>query len=256
MATNDSTDLGGGVHLYEVDGPVSIAGTAITGNTSGDGGGGVYGEFLYEGIDISNATISGNTSDGWGGGLYLGYTYSFVNVTNTTISGNHAAEGGGGAQLWGAHNEQTVSVIDSTISGNTADDGGGGGWIQWGVGGPTTFANSTISGNTSAEQGGGLYFYGFYGLSVEMSTITDNHATGTTGGVFLYAGDEVASVGSGGHQRARRGGGVDPGRWRRRREWPEGAPECRWWPGARGGRDRRGQHHRVDRLGQLRQRRG
>ena len=199
LATNDSTDLGGGVNLYEVDGQVSIAGTSITGNTSGDGGGGVYGAFLYQGVDISNSTISGNSSDAWGGGLYLGYTYSFVNVTNTTISGNHAAEGGGGAQVFGANNEQTVSVIDSTISGNTAADGGGGGWIQWAVGGPTTFANSTISGNTTSAQGGGLYFYGSYGLSVDMSTITDNHAGESTGGVFLYAGNDLKSAGSGGH---------------------------------------------------------
>ena len=87
------------------------------------------------------------------------HTYSFVNVTNTTISDNTAAQGGGGAQLWGDHNEQSVTVTGTTISGNHAN---GDGWrrvIQWGVGGPTTFANSTVSGNTAAGEGGGLYFY-------------------------------------------------------------------------------------------------
>jgi hypothetical protein len=163
----------------------------------------VYGAFLYEGVDISNSTISGNQSGAWGGGLYLGYTYSFVNITNTTISDNTAAEGGGGAQLWGAHNEQSVTVTGTTISGNHANGDGGGGWIQWGVAGPTTFANSTVSGNTAAGEGGGLYFYDSAPLSVEMSTVTGNTSSETTGGIFLYTGDEIAAAGSSGGHHAR-----------------------------------------------------
>lgn len=199
VSGNDSTDQGGGLNLYEVDGQVSIAATTISGNSSESGGGGVYAAFLHDGFNLTDSTISGNHTAAWGGGLYLGYTYSFVNVANTTISGNSADAGGGGAQLWGAHLEQTVTVTDTTLSGNQASGSGGGGWVQWGVAGPTTFANSTISGNTASDQGGGLYFYGFYGLSVEMSTVTGNTSGASTGGVYLGTSTEVGSAASGGH---------------------------------------------------------
>ena len=198
VSGNSANGNGGGIALYQIEGSVSLDGASVTGNT-GQAGGGVFADYLHGGLDIANSTISGNqATDGHGGGLYAGYTYSSVNVSNTTIADNTASGDGGGVQLWGDNNEQTVSVTDSTISGNNAAGGGGGGWIEWGVAGPTTFANTTVSGNTAADEGGGLYFYGSSGVNVEMSTITGNTSGESTGGIFLYTEEQIKGA-SGGH---------------------------------------------------------
>ncbi len=197
ISGNTSAEDGGGASVYEIEGAVSIVGSSITGNTADGSGGGAFTDYLNGGLQIANSTISGNSTSGWGGGLYSGYTYQFLTISQSTISQNSAGSGGGGAQIWGAEIDAPVMVTDSTISGNSAESGGGG-WIQWGAGGLTTFANSTISGNTSGGQGGGLYFYGFYGLSVEMSTVTGNSAADSTGGVYL-AQSQLQSAAGGGH---------------------------------------------------------
>ena len=203
VSGNTASAEGGGISLYQIDGAATIDGTTVSGNSSQSGGGGAYIGYVHAGLTVSNSAITDNTSASWGGGLYLTNTYQFVNVTNTTISGNSAASGGGGVQLAGDGIEgTTVSVTDATISGNTASDGGGGGWIQWDINGLTTFANTTISGNTTSAQGGGLYFYGFSGLNVDMSTVTANTASDSTGGIFFEPAREIKSAdGAGRHAR-------------------------------------------------------
>jgi predicted outer membrane repeat protein len=180
---NRAQNLGGGISLDEIDGGASIEGVALTENEAYEGGG-IALQNMSAGVTIANSNISGNHTGSYGGGIYATNVDSFLDITNTTISQNTADGGGGGLSLWGRWNDTAVTVTATTISGNQAGFAGGG-WLQWAVGGTTTFNNSTISGNVAGRQGGGIYFYGFYGLTVNMSTVTDNHATDSTGGIFL-----------------------------------------------------------------------
>lgn len=94
---------GGGIYFYDTDGGVhSIRGTTISGNSAGQGGG----LFLYNLDDpmvIENSTISGNQAlggdetQGLGGGVYLYSLYGgSLAIRHSTVAGNSATDGGGG----------------------------------------------------------------------------------------------------------------------------------------------------------------
>jgi|GEM_PF-1608191 len=85
-----------------------------TGNAGPDSGEGLSGGINADGpITITGSTISGNTSKGTGGGLF---GRSFIVVRNSTISGNTAASGGG---IVGDSNGP-VTLTNSTITNNSA----------------------------------------------------------------------------------------------------------------------------------------
>ena len=102
-------------------------------------------------------------------------------MTTTTISGNSAAGVGGGIAF---DVDSTVDISRSTISGNTATGNGGGLHFQPDSNNIISVTNSTISGN-SALNGGGVFRNANASLSVTLSftTVADNVATGTGGGI-------------------------------------------------------------------------
>jgi len=205
---NTAKDQGGAIYST---GSVTavISNSTITGNTasvaSGTGGGGgiyFFGSVGNAGLSVINSTVSGNQASGNvdGGGIAVsgsvGIT-TILTVSNTTIDGNTAFRNGGGLAITGF---VTTTIEGSTISNNFARNaGGGGGGIN--VSGTAlspgfVMRNSTVSGNTASSliapfpgYGGGLRFAVTFGnFSIQNSTITNNTAGKSGGGVFIFGG--------------------------------------------------------------------
>jgi hypothetical protein len=232
-----SDNSGGG--LYNNGGTVTIAGSAISGNSAGAGGG------LYNynaTVTITGSTISDNAA-AYGGGLYNNsYDHtSLVTITASTISGNSAATSGGGIDNnnggLGTNNGGIISITASTISGNSTSLGGG----LHSYGGMVTVSTSTISHNSAFLDGGGLYCVGKPGslvtiigssirnnsaadggglsnnggtMTIADSTIRDNSATGAGvagGGIDNYTGSTLTILRStiSGNSAGAYGGGID-----------------------------------------------
>ena len=106
--------LGGG-GISDGGGVVSIANSAIFGNSAGShDGGGIY---SLGDITIVNSTISGNSADtGTGGGIYFGGN---LHLTNSTVAGNSAGDGGGLKST----NARQVLLRNTIIAKNTASTG-------------------------------------------------------------------------------------------------------------------------------------
>ena len=168
---------GGGI---DSEGPVTIEGTTIAGNTvdtrGGQGpsnpnqfGGIAYGGGVYLQLDkvdarISTTTISGNSTDtsagpgGFagitaGGGLVAIASGADISLTSSTIAQNEARGLGGKGRVFGGGlyfedgGEGSVSVTSATIARNSVDQslGQGGNVFQGGKVIPT-FRNTIVSG--------------------------------------------------------------------------------------------------------------
>lgn len=207
---NVAAGFGGGAILSNAFGLLTVADSAITGNTAGFGGGiyasgdltvtgttiggvgalkniattaaggGIF-SYINNTLTIKNSTISGNTAAGVGGGIYSGAT---VNVENSTIGGTAAGTGNTSATIGGGIYAQTISLLNTTVSGNTATAGKGGGVY---AATNATLKSSTVTGNTAGDRGGGIY--ALLNVSVENSTIggiaasTSNKASSDGGGI-------------------------------------------------------------------------
>ena len=170
---------------------LTVADSAITGNTAGRGGG----ISVAPGVSLTvrRTLIDGNTAAGTGGGISLFASNSLV-LEDSTVSGNVAASGGG---LYTAF-LQGVAIRGTTISGNTSAVGGGLHFFTC-YSPPVVIENSTVSGNASVNGGGGGIDRvecvrsggegtGLSEIIITHSTITLNTATGTFGAGGLAAG--------------------------------------------------------------------
>jgi hypothetical protein len=179
---------GGGI---ESDGPLTVTGSTITGNTSSSDGGGIdmvnNGPTKYD-LTITDSTISGNTvQSGAGGGVFGG---AKISISGSQITGNRvlgpsqSSYSGGGV----AASAGSLSVTNTTVSGNTGTGLGGGILADTKYG--TTISGSTVSGNSSAG-GGGVEVLQEKSdeaeggaqnpTSVQTSKIFGNHATNGAG---------------------------------------------------------------------------
>ena len=139
-------------------------------------------------VVISN--LSANNGAGPGGGINA--FNSVVDITNSIIAHNRAPTGDGGGVFGGGNgalSPSSFTIVSSILSGNEASTGGG---ISLEGASTATLTNSSVTGN-SAVYGGGVYLGGFRHFSVEVggfltmnsSTIADNHATDSGGGVYV-----------------------------------------------------------------------
>lgn len=140
------------------------------------------------GVTIQNGdaphVVAGGFIEGSGGGIKIGF--ATLTLINTVVRNNTAEELGAGIDNSGA-----LTLIDSEISGNTVSGGisllqRGGGIASVGERG-LTIINSTISNNFAAVTGGGL------GLdqgktTITNSTIANNTAGEDGGGIFSFVG--------------------------------------------------------------------
>lgn len=197
VATGTDVGYGG---CIAAGGTLTLVGSVVRGCTAI--GVGSYGGAVLSGpLVMRNSTVSGNTAFGdhptngtaaYGGGLF---SYG-VEISDSTISGNRAIgthnpplshwEIGGG--LFIARNG---GIIERTTIDNNYAMRFAGGLTQEG---DLILRNATISGNRARDDdGGGLRVRQVTAVYVENSTITDNHA-GTTGGGISFINHALPSL--------------------------------------------------------------
>ncbi len=187
-------------------GTTTVTDSVITGNLADVGGGGVY-NVAGAILTITNTEISENMATGNGGGIYS--TGGSVTITNTEISENTASGDGGGIYLRSC----SATVRGSTISNNQAGQtGGGGGGIFNGTSATTVLIDSVLADN-SAAQGGAIYnFDTTTTFSATDTTVVQNTASGSGGGVLNNMGrlifERSSFLGNVANSSGRGGGGA------------------------------------------------
>ena len=176
---------------------VSLSGLTLKGGGQVDIGAGVlnFGNLTLDRVHVTENSTSRTTpyTDS-GGGIYS--LYGSLHITNSTFDFNKARWNAG----IGFYANETTDVFEisgSTISNNTARDleGYGGiaglGIYSHVVNATFKMTNSTVSGN-SAPSYAGVFVAWNAGLTIVNSTITENAAMSTTGGI--YASDSNSQV--------------------------------------------------------------
>jgi len=149
-------------------------------------------------VKVIDSYVSNNDSGGSGGGIEASPNGRML-VQRTAISANKAAQAGG-VMVFGP----PVRIVDSTVARNLAGAGpeveGDGGGILVGNKGRLELTNSTVADNGAYTSGGGIFSDAGSQASIRFSTIARNRADadamfgGTTGGIHLRtAGVQVAA---------------------------------------------------------------
>jgi hypothetical protein len=112
-----------------------------------------------------------------------------ISISGLTLTNGYQTGFNGGAISIGGPN---LTISDSVLSGNeVAGTGGDGGAINV-YAGTLKVQSSTLSGNTASESGGAIFSYGS-SLTIDGSTVADNHATAFGGG-GVYSGDTDLTI--------------------------------------------------------------
>ncbi|MCX4247581.1 right-handed parallel beta-helix repeat-containing protein [Paraliomyxa miuraensis] len=191
---------------------VSQEGAAVT---TIDGGGAAPTLVVSAGeVVITGFTLTGGQSNGLGGGLSITGT-DLVTVEQCTITGNTSSDGAGVYTYVGAQ----LVLVDTTIADNIGGIGGGLAMNGNGLTGSLTMTGCTVANNVSDELGGGMALFDIPQVTIDSSSIIDNDgldgagigtagstitltdttvqrnvATGSGGGLLLYAGSGTVTV--------------------------------------------------------------
>jgi hypothetical protein len=149
-------------------------------------------------VKLVDTEVSNNDSGGNGGGIE-GSPDGQMLIQRTAILNNKAAQAGG-VMAFGP----PVRIVESTVAGNVAAAGpeveGDGGGIYVGNRGRLELSNSTVANNGAYTSGGGIFSDAGSQAVITFSTIARNRADadtrfgGTTGGIHLRtAGVQVAA---------------------------------------------------------------
>ena len=188
LSGNMAAGAGGGIASFGPTSILSATNCLLTGNVSSGstGGGGLY---TSSTTTITSSEISNNNSAFNGGGIVNSGSGSLSLITST-VKNNRAGFAGQGG---GLYNTANASVTRSTISNNTATDGAAIANVNFAMPTSLTVLLSTLSTNTATGIGGGLYNATGALASIDDSTITANIAS-NGGGIFRQ--NTVSIVGS------------------------------------------------------------
>jgi hypothetical protein len=204
-------DGGAGGAIHNLVSNLTIRNSTFTENVAtrvdaSDQWGGIGGAFYVDStrvvnggsINVYNSTFTSNTADNQGGVAYVNIKNDrggSFNVDGSSFINNRLINGalgwGGVFAGGGTGGPIPINITNSLFQGNTADgdNGGDGGAIGFAQVANTTIANSTFIGNTAVNKndspkgrGGAMYFSGNY--TIINSTIADNTAEWTGGGVI------------------------------------------------------------------------
>ncbi len=178
FAGNSSKQYGGGIAVTA--GSLTIANSAVAGNSAASQGGGLFAwETSYGGashLTMQGVTVDGDTAVDGGGILNDGV----LAATGIVLSHNAAATGGGRDNAAGA----TATVTGSAILDNDASADGGG----IANAGTITVRTTLILGNTAAGHGGGLYNSGTAALT---DCLISGNVAASGGGIYAAPGGSV-----------------------------------------------------------------
>jgi len=210
---NSAVDDGGGINITNSS-SLTLTDSRIANNTAANRGGGIAQD--AGNVLIQRSTLSANRASMTGGGLYLSGDAIATIGDATTFINNTAANRGGGAALTGnviatlsdgvvfdrnvagtdgggiaTDSTGALSIDDSRLFGNRAGaDGGGIAQMRNSVTSLATgdieiTGNSTVTNNTAAGSGGGLSLAGGAALRLIGSGVGQNIADGAGGGIFI-----------------------------------------------------------------------
>lgn len=206
LFTDNAADLGGGLYVMgvavgsdldfiantaDVDGGglaaehISLNTCTFQNNMAAQNGGGAHGQVSANGCEFVS-----NSSGGQGGGAY-----GTTSANGCEFVGNSAGGDGGGVYAT-AGGAQNCLFEDNTSMGN-------GGGVYAAPGTLKGLNNCNVASNTAVGDGGGAYGW----LTVDMSTVMDNQADGSGGGLYVTRG-QVLETTIQGNVAAQDGGGV------------------------------------------------
>ncbi len=173
----------------EDDADALISDNTASGDDATNGGGGLYAETGGD-FNVQGATIEGNSATGTsgsGGGVFVADGASVV-MEEVDIIDNSANRAGGGIEV--ADDATTGDKASLTLtrvnvgfnSIATANPGNGGGLHVGGTG--EAFVSQSAFVFNEANEGGGLWISGGGDLSLRLSTVSGNSATGDGGGIY------------------------------------------------------------------------
>ena len=188
LRDGDANSTGEAGGALSVDGNATIVRSRIKGSEGSDVGGGI---FIADGrLILRRSSVRQNVAGGEGGGIFVNEDARFE-LVRSTLARNEADDGGG---VYTESEAAGNQVLATTVAGNEATEEGAGIWH----GGPSLLlSNSTVADNTADGSGGGLYAAPDSGTAVEFVTIARNRAdaddTGPHGGggIFADGGDDV-----------------------------------------------------------------
>ncbi len=185
---NAAAGAGGGIASFGATSVLNATSCLITGNVSSGstGGGGLY---TSSTTTITSSEISNNNSAFNGGGIVNSGSGSMSLIT-TAVKNNHAGFSGQGG---GLYNTANASITRSTISNNTATDGAAIANVNFAMPTGLTVLLSTLSTNTATGRGGALFNAIGALASIDDSTISANFASEGGG---IYRQNTVSMVGS------------------------------------------------------------
>jgi len=157
-------------------GELTVNGGTFTGNTAADGGAISEPNSGYNGPVVSGATFIDNRATDSGGAIGDAAAGDGIQVTDCTFSGNAAANFGGAISDF-ADGE---SVVGSLFLRNKAGNGGA---LFLDPNGSAGVSGDVFDGNSATGDGGAVY--GQYGLGMDNSKFSDNHAGDTGGGLYI-----------------------------------------------------------------------
>jgi RHS repeat-associated protein len=174
---------------------VTLSGLTVAGGGNVGTGAGIYnaGNLTLDHVRVTeNSTTTGDSS---GGGIYS--VYGSLHITNSTVDFNNA-RWNAGIGFYANDAADVLDISSSTISNNTAGDQAGGGAGGLGVysqdvGATLKMTGSTVSGN-SAPSYAGIFVDWDARLTIVSSTITDNTASNTTGGIYVSDGNSQVKL--------------------------------------------------------------
>lgn len=164
--------------VLHVMGPATVSLRELTAQNGSVAPSGTGGGILNDGaqLTLENARVVDNDAGdpfagdtGGGGGVYS--SAGSLTLVGCEVEGNQAGTGGG-------INAGTVLDLDSSIVRSNAAVNGGG--ISVGAAGTATISATTISDNTAVNTGGGIWLIGLSGGSIhlENSTVSGNVGEG------------------------------------------------------------------------------
>jgi CSLREA domain-containing protein len=174
-AADDVTVQGPGAGTITISGDADASGTPNSGDSR------IF-DVAYAGssLSLSGLTLAHGYANGEGGAVYVRED-THLSLNEVTATGNTSLSSGTIAGELFKYSE--ISITNSTISGNTASSGA----AVFGDG-ALTIEHSTLSNNHTTGGGGGAVSFGQkYGpLTMTDSTVSGNTAMGVGGGVSTY----------------------------------------------------------------------
>lgn len=208
LSFRGATDAGSGGAIISSYAALTLNDVTIYDSVSSYSGGGLAVFSIFDPATIANSTFSGNSTDAAGGGISAG---GGIDLDNVTVSDNSVLAGPGAGIARGggiSSNSGLFTISDSLVTGNSVDtqnpdpigagnQGAQGGGISvdqcYGYASYIpSVTNTTISDNTASFLGGGFNCPDANdALLIESSRITGNEALG--GGGIRVAGGVISN---------------------------------------------------------------